>query len=149
MLSRYERFSTAISAIYHSIQKIERDEMVKSGGKGAFAQYLVALSRYPEGLTAAQLGELCDRDKAAVSRAVAEMEDRGLIVRESGKARIYKVALRLTEAGRSAAQFVCERAEAAVESGGQGLAEEERAVLYAALDRIAANLEIISKEGIP
>ena len=40
MISRFERFSFAISGIYRSIQKIERDEMERYGLKGGYAQYL-------------------------------------------------------------------------------------------------------------
>lgn len=55
MISRFERFSFAISGIYRSIQKIERDEMERYGLKGGYAQYLVAMARHPQGLTSAQL----------------------------------------------------------------------------------------------
>ena len=54
MRSRYEQFTYAISSIERHIQKIERDEMIKYGCKGAFAQYLAAMTHYPDGLTAAQ-----------------------------------------------------------------------------------------------
>ena len=73
MLSRYEQFSYIVSGINRHIQKLERDEMIKFGYKGAFAQYLVAMRHYPKGVTAAQLSEICDKDKAAVSRIVTEM----------------------------------------------------------------------------
>ena len=71
MLRRFEEFCAIISSIQHHIQKIERDEMEKYGLKGPYAQYLVTMSRCPEGITAAQLSEMCDKDKAAVSRALA------------------------------------------------------------------------------
>ena len=146
MISRYEHFSSVISGIYRCIQKIERDEMEKYGYKGAFAQYLAAMKRYPEGLTSVQLTEICDRDKAAISRAVAEMEEKGLIERE-GTA--YRARLRLTEAGLRAAQFVCERAQSAVEAVSKDLTTSELDAVYASLSVIASNLEAVSKEGIP
>lgn len=149
MQSRYEQFSSAISAIYHHIQRIEREEMIRCGGKGTFAQYLAALHRHPAGLTSAQLSENCDRDKAAVSRAVAEMEALGLIIREGEGDNLYRARLRLTESGRQTAKFVIERAEAAVAAGGSGLTDEDRATMYAALALIARNLETICKEGLP
>ena len=77
MLSRFEQFSAAIFCIHRDVQKIERDEMEAYGLKGAFAQYLLAIRRYPQGLTAARLSEVCGKDKAAVSRALAEMERKG------------------------------------------------------------------------
>ena len=38
MYARFEQFSSTISSIYRDIQKIERDDMVKYGVKGAYAQ---------------------------------------------------------------------------------------------------------------
>ena len=81
MVSRFEHFSSSISCIYRYIQKIERIEMEKYGLKGPYAQCLLAMRRYPEGITAARLCEVCDKDKAAVSRMVAELEEKGLITR--------------------------------------------------------------------
>ena len=151
MLSRYEQFSFVISSIYRGIQKIERDEMVKYGYKGSYAQYLAALTRYPEGLTLLQLCEICEKDKAAVSRAVADMEERGLIVRVSpgGRTSHYRAQLRLTEEGKKISTVVCERAKAAVDAIGRDLTEEQRRVFYAALGLIAANLQTVTRQGIP
>lgn len=149
MVSRFEQFSFAIASIYRSIQKIEREEMDKYGLKGAYAQYLVTLHRYPEGLTAARLCEICDLDKAAVSRAVADMEHRGLVERAASGDRAYRVRLCLTESGRAAAEYVSRRAQAAVAAAGQDLTEESRQVMYAALEGIAARLQHISRDGIP
>ena len=146
MVSRFEQFTTSISTIYRFIQKIERDEMEKYGLKGAFAQYLIVMSRFPDGITAAQLCEICDKDKAAVSRIVAELEAKGLAVREGNN---YRALIRLTESGRDAARFVRKRAHIAVTLAGKGITDEERKVYCTALDQIAANLQIIIKEGIP
>lgn len=149
MLNRFEQFTSLISAIYRDIQKIERDEMEKQGLRGAYAQYLLALMQNPQGLTAAELSEVCEKDKAAVSRAVSELESKGFLCRNTEKANTYRAALTLTSKGVEAAQFVANRAALAVEWAGKGLADEDRKVFYAALGRIAANLQAISKEGIP
>lgn len=146
MVSRYEQFSFVISGISRYIQKIEREEMVKFGCKGAYAQYLMAMNRHPEGLTAVQLSEICDRDKAAISRVIAEMEEKGLVIREDQQ---YRAKLKLTGKGLQAAEFVRVRAENAVEAVSRGVSDEERRILYSALDVIAANLETLCKEGIP
>ncbi|MBP3388849.1 MAG: winged helix-turn-helix transcriptional regulator [Clostridia bacterium] len=149
MRSRFEHFSFGISAIYRYIQKIERDEMIQYGFRGAYAQYLAAMNRYPDGLTATQLGDICDKDKAAVSRIVADMEDKGLVRRENTRTNAYRARLKLTEEGKKAADYVCRRAQAAVDAAGQDLSEEERHIFYASLDRIASRLQTISREGIP
>lgn len=147
MMTRYEAFAGAISSIHRCIQKIERDEMIRYGYKGSFAQYLTAMTHYPDGITAAQLCEVCDRDKAAVSRAIAEMEEKHLICRSSAHG--YRALLLLTEQGKSAAEFVFSRAQAATQAVGKALSDEERSNFYAALTSIANNLDQVSAAGLP
>ena len=149
MVSRFEHFSASISCIYRYIQKIERMEMEKYGLKGPHAQCLLAMSRYPEGITAAKICEICDKDKAAVSRALAEMEKKGLVLREGKNENLYRAKIRLTEAGEQAAKFVSDRAKVAVALAGEGLSDEDRRVFYHALDLIVTNLHNISRNGIP
>lgn len=149
MLNRFEQFTSAISALYRDVQKIERDEMEKRGLRGAFAQYLLAISRYPEGITAAALCEVCDKDKAAVSRIIGEMEAKGLLEKENDGISQYRAKLRLTPEGKAAAAFVRERASVAVELAGSGLSDEDRKVFYSALERISLNLQQICTDGIP
>ena len=71
-----------MSEIHRYLLQIERDEMEKLGYKAHLAQYLVIMSRHPEGVTATQLCTAGDKDKAAVSRAVAEMIEKGLVTRQ-------------------------------------------------------------------
>ena len=149
MLSRFEQFAGSISTIYRYIQKIERDEMEKHGLRGAYAQYLLAIARHPQGITAAELGEACDKDKAAVSRVVSELLSKGLIDRKGVGDNLYRARLTLTPAGEQAARVVSKRAQTAVEAAGKGLKDEDRKVFYAVLELLSTNLQQISREGIP
>ena len=149
MISRYEYFTGMISNIHRQIQKIEHDEMIKHGYKGAYAQYLAALNRSSEGLTSVQICDLCDRDKAAVSRSIAEMEAKGLVYRDNDHENRYRAKLKLTERGKETADLVCRKAYAAVMAGGSGLTDEKRAIFYEVLELISANLQYVSETGIP
>lgn len=149
MQSRFEHISYLVSAIDRCIGQLEREEMEKQGYKGVYAQYLAVLSRYPEGLTASELSLLCDRDKAAVSRSVGQMERQGLLMRNVGQEQVYKAKLTLTSAGEQAAAFVCRRAQTAVDAVGGGLTEQQRQTMYEALEYIASGLEKLTREGIP
>ena len=146
MLDRFEHFSYSISNIYRHIIKIEREEMEKFGFRGAYVQYLLAMKRFPEGVTSKQLCEICDKDKAAISRMVTEMEEKGLIRRETPKNSVYRAKLLLTDKGNEAADFVCERAEKAVIEAGKGLDEEDRKIFYGAMAIFEANLRRICRE---
>lgn len=148
MISKYEIFSTVMSSLYHDIQRIERTEMARYGLKGPHAQCLVIMERHPEGITSARLCEICERDKAAISRTVAELENAGLLIRREQNGVRYRVPLVLTEAGRRAARDVNDVAVRAVEQAGSGLNDQQRDVFYAVLGHIAHNLHTISRDGL-
>ena len=122
--------------------------MAKYGLKGPHAQCLLALNRRAEGLTATQLCEICDKDKAAISRTVAELEQAGLLFIDEKKGVRYRALLHLTPAGFSAADAVRARAELAVGQAGEGLEDSRREVFYEVLGRISGNLHAICKDGL-
>jgi len=148
MIDRFEQFSSSIAAIYKCIQKIERDYMVRYGLKGPHAQCLVVMSRFPQGLTAAELSEVCEKDKAAISRAVTELEKRDILIRASDKEHVYRAPLVLTEKGKAIADQIGSITELAVQIAGTGLTEENREVFYSVLNLIASNLQMICDEGL-
>ena len=148
MESRYELLSGSISSMYHDIQKIERVEMAKYGLKGPHAQCLLAMKRHPEGITSARLCEVCDKDKAAISRTLAELEAAGMVIRENRNGSKYRASLMLTAQGQAAAEAVVEKARLAVEKAGTGFGEEEREVFYRVLSLIAGNLHKLCREGL-
>ena len=148
MLGRYEQLSLSISSMYHDIQKIERVEMAKFGLKGPHAQCILALHRHSEGLTVSQICELCDKDKAAISRTVSELEEAGMIHRGARNGSRYRAPLTLTSQGIAAARAVSERAQLAVEQAGLGLEDGQRQIFYHVLSLIAGNLHAICKDGL-
>lgn len=148
MISRFEQFCSSISCLHRYIQKIERVEMEKFGLKGPHVQCMLALSGNPEGLTSAQLCVLCDRDKAAISRTVAELEREEMVERVTNNGNRYRAILKLTDRGRAASAQVNERVKLAVEKAGEGLSDEQRSVLYSSLELIAENLQEISFSGL-
>lgn len=149
MVERFERFSFAMSEISKYWHKIAGEEMAKYGLKGPHATYLLTISHYEDGITAPQICELCGKDKADVSRMTSIMEKKGLVTRESVHQNMYRGVIKLTEEGKNATEHVRQRASLAVELAGKDLTDENRAVLYEALESIVMNLREISKEGLP
>ena len=148
MESRYELLSGSISSMYHDIQKIERTEMAHYGLKGPHAQCLLAMKKHPEGITAARLCEVCEKDQAAVSRILAELEEAGMILRENRNGSRYRAILLLTDRGQEAAAAVVEKARLAVELAGKGFGAEEREVFYRVLSIISGNLHKLCRDGL-
>ena len=83
MISRVEKFSFAIIDLYRQIRKIENYAMTRYSLKGHSAFYLLALLKYKDGITAAELAEKCGRNKAEVSRTLKTMTDQGYVMRRS------------------------------------------------------------------
>ena len=149
MIDRFERFSVVISEISRHWHKITTLEMEKYGLKGAHSIYLAAMARYPEGLTAGQICELCCKDKSDVSRMMSIMEKKGLVTKEGIHQNLYKGVFRLTDEGKAAAEYVSKRAGLAVSIAGKDLTAETRTVLYDALESIVDNLRILCENGLP
>mgnify|MGYP003305966336 CR=1 FL=1 len=150
MESRYELLSGSISSMYHDIQKIERTEMAQYGLKGPHAQCLLAMKKHPEGITAARLCEVCDKDKAAVSRSILYLEQKNYLTREipaerEGRqmAKHYRAPLALTEEGSRIAREIAEKVDRVLEAVSRGVSEEDRTIMYAALEQINRNLRAL------
>ena len=149
MLNRFARFSLAISEIDRCWHKLAAEEMAKYDLNSPHAVYLNTLYQYPEGITAAKLGELCCKNKADVSRMVSILEKKGLVRKEAVGGNLYRAKLLLTDDGRLAAEHVQGRAALAVELAGSGMTDTDRETFYRCLEQITANLQTLSKEGLP
>lgn len=151
MIQRFEDFVTMITICYKGIWRIKNMEMNelgqelnKLGLKGSHVMCLFFLHRNPEGLTSAQLCQLCAEDKAAISRAVSALLDMGYITYEGKK---YRAKLRLTEAGLQIARqedaLICQW----VNYCGSELTTEERDVFYSCLEKITGKISEVLESG--
>ena len=143
MVSRYEKLSSALSEISRIIQKLSSQEMGEFGLKGSFAKYLLVLKRHPDGITATAICDICERNKADVSRALCEMWDLGLVER-MGKGS-YRAKLVLTPRGREIADKLQTRANDFISYVGKDIDDNEREIFYRSLESITANLEAIEE----
>ena len=104
--------------------------------------------KMPEGLTSANLCEMCNKDKAEVSRAIKALEEKEFITRKNTTVNGYRANITLTKQGREVTYALRERIKLVVEKGGEGLTDEQREIFYNALSTISNNLKAISKEGL-
>lgn len=142
MVQRFETFVTSITQIYRCIQKMKTQEMADFGLKGTHVMCLFHLSQHSEGLTGAQLAQYCEEDKAAISRIVSELKERGLVVvPENPGQRRYRAAITLTEEGVAISRQMGQKIIGAVGVAAQGYTEEERDTFYHVLLQVAENLQ--------
>ena len=139
MKERFETFVTAITQIYRCLQKLKNQEMADFGLRGSHVMCLYQLSCHEDGLTPARLAQLCEEDKAAVSRAVAELKDLGLIC-TSAEPKKYRRHLLLTDRGREVTEIMDRKIIDAVLTAAQGYGPEERKIFYGVLLQVAENL---------
>ena len=66
LINRFQLFVSGVSTCYKYIQRIKNLKMTEFGLKGTHVMCLFFLHHNPEGLTAAQLCQLCAEDKAAI-----------------------------------------------------------------------------------
>ena len=147
-VGRFEVFTLALSEIMSNWNKIATDELRPYGLKGGYVVYLIALFKAPAGLTAANLSQMCNRDKAEVSRAIKAFEEKGFVTRTNTTVTNYRAIIALTKKGREVTHALRERVKLVVEKGGEGLGDNEREIFYNALETISENLKKISKDGL-
>ncbi len=150
MIDRYEHFTYANNEINKFLRKIAGDEMKKHGLKSPHAIYFTVLSNNAEtGLTSSQLCELSGRDKADVSRMLALMEEKCLVIKKGTHQNLYNGYFTLTQKGLEIAECVKHKAAKAVRIAGKDLTDNAREIFYNTLDSIVENLRDLSLKGIP
>ncbi len=148
MYQRYERFSVAISEVSRYLHRLTGEEMERYGLKSGHAVYLLALGRFPQGLTAPQLCEICCKDKSDVSRMMPILETKGLVSKESSRQNRYGGAYLLTGSGREITQNLRQRASRAVEIAGKDLNPANREIFYDSLESVARNMRKMAEDGL-
>ncbi len=134
----FERFTMTILKMSKLVQKIKSLEIHKFGLKAVHVMCLYHLRMHPDGLTASELCRQTLDDKAAISRAIAQLREGGYVVGDAGR---HNAAVTLTEKGEQLAQYVTVRAARAVAAGSADLTEEQRSLFYRTLLEICGNLE--------
>lgn len=147
MIHRFEQLTTGVSQIYKNIQRIKKLEMRSLGLKGTHVMCLYFLYSHPEGLTAADLCNLCKEDKAGISRILSGLEEHGFIqYTHPQDKKKYRSKAILTGQGKTQARKVNRLILRAVLEGGRDITAKERDIFYRVLFLISDNLEKFCEE---
>ena len=145
MNKRFETFTLLINRISRSIRKIENQEMAEYNLRGIHISCLYYLY-LSDGITATDLCERCEEDKATVSRSLDYLENGGYLVCESKKTKRYKSPLRLTEKGKEIGKKISDKIAYFLGKISTELTEEERLQLYHCLSSISKGLDSIANK---
>lgn len=138
MINRFEAFTKSITQLYKQLQRIKTQEMIEFDLKGIHVMILFELHRHEDGLTITELADACEEDKAAISRNVANLVERGFVETVGDKK--YRAPIVLTGDGKKVAERIDEMVIKAVIAVDSGLTEKKQKEFYEALETISTNL---------
>ncbi len=145
MEERFETFTTLVAKINRNIRRIKNLEMAEYDLRGAHISCLYYLY-LADGLTATDLCEKCEEDKATVSRALEHLEKNGYLTRDPVPARRYKSPLLLTDKGREVGRRITEKIDHVLTEVSAALTEEDRIAFYKSLQIISDSLDAIVRQ---
>lgn len=134
----FENFTISVMKLHRLVQKIKHFEMSGYGLKAIHVMCIYYLKERKGELTASDLVKLTYEDKAAVSRALKLLSEKGYIDYNPNK---YNSIISLTEEGEKVALFIEDKSDKAVKAGSAQMTEGERNMFYASLGSIAENLQ--------
>ena len=147
MEERFETFTVLINRISRNIRKIKNQEMADYNLRSAHVSCLYYIYR-AKTITATELCEKCEEDKATISRALDYLEKNEFITCLSPNTKRYKSPLVLTEKGSIVGKKIADKIDGVLDQISVGLTEEERRSFYRYLSIISNSLEAIAnKEG--
>lgn len=142
MKDRFKAFTILISNISRSIRKIKTMEMADFGLKSPHVTILYYLYK-ENGMTSKELCDVCEEDKAAVSRSIDFLEKNNYLYCESKTEKRYKSPILLTKKGEEVGKIIVEKIDCVLSDAGKGLTEDDRQVFYQSLGLINENLKNI------
>ena len=146
MQERFETFTVLINRISRNIRKIKNQEMAEYDLRSSHISCLYYLYS-ADSMTATDLCERCEEDKATISRALEYLESNGYLTCESKSAKRYKSPLVLTEKGVEVGSKITGKINRVLDEISVSLTEEERVAFYRSLSIISDSLEAVSKTG--
>ena len=141
MTQRFETFTVLINRISRNIRKIKNQEMAAYNLRSAHVSCLYYMY-IQEGITATELCEKCEEDKATVSRALDYLEQTGFVA--GTKTKRYKSPLMLTEKGALVGKQIADKIDAVLEEVSVVLSEEERYAFYRSLAIISESIDAVA-----
>ena len=108
--------------------------------KGTHALCLYYLYK-EETLTARELCERCEEDKANVSRTIEYLKKNGYIFAGTDVGKRYRAPLSLTEKGRKAGGALVEKIDRVLSLSDEGITPAYRQIMYESLAKVNENLQ--------
>lgn len=145
MKERFETFTVLINRISRNVRKIKNQEMAEYNLRNSHVSCLYFIYRAGE-ITATELCEKCEEDKATISRAIDYLEKNGFVTCEIQNGKRYKSPLVLTEKGAVIGKKIGDKIDSVLDQIGIGLSDAERTEFYRILSIISNSLEKVANK---
>lgn len=142
MEERFEMFTVLIAKGSRYIKRIKTEEMAEFDLKTPHVSCIYYLYK-KEMLTSKELCDICEEDKASISRSLEYLETNGYIKCLDQAKKRYKSHLVLTEKGKVVGKKVEEKIDNILVEASKGLSEENRKIFYESFALICNNLQNI------
>lgn len=141
MREEFEELTVLINRINRNMRRIKNRELSEYNLKNAHISCLHYLYTH-DGAIASNLCEECEEDKAAVSRALNDLEINGFIGRHSESSGRYKRSILLTAKGREAGKKIADMNSRVLDIISGDFSKAEIHALLNSLSVLNDNLEI-------
>ena len=140
MEERFSAFTLLISKIQRQIRRIKTGEMAEYDLKSPHVSCLYYIYK-SKSLTSKELCDICDEDKANVSRSIKHLEENGYLECHAKQKKRYQSPLELTEKGRKIASVIADKIDSILRKASEGLCDNDREVFYRSFAIIEGNLK--------
>ena len=141
---RYTVLTILFSKIIRSMRRIKAEAMERFDLKGSHISCIYNLSKSPKGLTNKELCEVCNEDKAAISRSLSYLEENKYVTYNKTD-KIYKTPITLTKKGKEIGNYLTNKINSIFVEASVDIAKEDLEAFYRGLLNISENLDKITK----
>ena len=144
MEDRYGKFMMLINNINRCIKRIENDQMHKYNLRSYHISCLYNLYKH-KGITATDLVEMTQQDKASISRSIDFLQDKEYIYCQSKTLKKYKSPILLTHKGQLVAKEIADKIDMVLKQLDQLLTDSQREEFYQNLQNIYQALKNVQE----
>ena len=144
MDERFETFTVLLNRINRNIRKIKNEEMANYELRSPHISCLYYLYTSEE-LTAKDLCERCEEDKATISRSLDYLEKNNYLICKSDSKKRYNAPFELTEKGMRAGKRIADKITSVLDGISMGISDEDRTIFYRSLNIISENIDKVAK----
>ncbi len=144
---RFLQFIMSIDRISKNIKRIKDIAMEKYSLRSAHVMCLLSIEMSPDGLGCTEMAEICEVDKAFISRVTTDLESKGFITRNANdNGNMYKSKFILTEEGKEINRFINEQISEIMKHVSGEIPLEKIKVFYDVLSILDDNISFELKD---